>query len=367
MDDRIYYQDFSNTTYAADQDYTNIKIIEFNQWNENKIRPREAVMKILSRTNKSINEAEILRKAAEIEENIVKYYYSYELGNKFYIIMEFCKGGSLKDYMYEMTEKQKFWQEDELIEIYIHLSKILSNLHSHHISHRDIKPDNIFITGNGIFKLGDMGESKAIIAAKNTIKGTFYYFSPYLYSIYKICKEEHLHYQNHLINPLKEDVYSLGKTFLEMALLKGILNFNGFSSIKIKEEAMNLLNKSNYSYSLNNILVDMLEDTQNTQFTIHDFVKRFENLINNKEISEENIKLANGKTENIDNPAIKASHFDYISMQNCYQDVEASYSVEIDMKRSESNSVKCLSCYNSIKIENQFNEGSINDFLSLWL
>lgn len=42
------------------------------------------------------------------------------------------------------------------------MAMALYTLHTHNILHRDIKPANIFLTKQGIAKLGDMNVSKII-------------------------------------------------------------------------------------------------------------------------------------------------------------------------------------------------------------
>jgi NIMA (never in mitosis gene a)-related kinase len=54
-------------------------------------------------------------------------------------------------------------------------------IHSKKILHRDIKTQNIFITKEGILKIGDFGISRQLSQSEdfaNTLKGTPYFMSP---------------------------------------------------------------------------------------------------------------------------------------------------------------------------------------------
>ena len=76
------------------------------------------------------------------------------------------------------------------------------------IAHRDVKPENILVFKNGIYKLGDFGEAKINKLmkrnAKATIRGTEMYMSPLLFKSLQEDRDDVQH------DVFKSDVFSLG-------------------------------------------------------------------------------------------------------------------------------------------------------------
>ena len=58
------------------------------------------------------------------------------------------------------------------------------------IAHRDVKPENVIIFKNNIYKLGDFGEAKGTKTYDKLSTGTDTYMSPILYNGLKMEKED---------------------------------------------------------------------------------------------------------------------------------------------------------------------------------
>jgi NIMA (never in mitosis gene a)-related kinase len=97
------------------------------------------------------------------------------------IIMEFCEGGDLKKQIDEFYYAVNKFTKKQIIEYLIQICEGLSYLHNKNILHRDIKSQNIFITKQGVLRIGDFGLAKKIKKNRNTYMtkvGTDSYMAP---------------------------------------------------------------------------------------------------------------------------------------------------------------------------------------------
>ena len=72
---------------------------------------------------------------------------------------------------------------NDILKLGTDICSALELCHSHKIIHRDIKPDNIFVSANGDFKLGDFGVARTIEKTVSGLskKGTYTYMAPEVY------------------------------------------------------------------------------------------------------------------------------------------------------------------------------------------
>ena len=74
--------------------------------------------------------------------------------------MEFCNGGDLQTKINSAKKSFNTIKEAEVWNIFYQMVTGLAALHSRKIVHRDIKCANIFLTKEGLVKLGDLNVSK---------------------------------------------------------------------------------------------------------------------------------------------------------------------------------------------------------------
>ena len=87
--------------------------------------------------------------------NIIKTYKISENAKNYYIIMEYCDGGELFNYI---VEKEKL-DENEASMFFYQLISALEYIHSLGITHRDLKPENLLLVNNKLIKIIDFGLS----------------------------------------------------------------------------------------------------------------------------------------------------------------------------------------------------------------
>jgi len=149
--------------------------------------------------------------------NIVDIYDIGEDGDLHYIVMEFVEGQSLKD---RIAEQRRF-SVDEAFAIGQQVASALAFAHARGLIHRDIKPQNILVTPEGIAKVTDFGIARSMSSSQMTrtgmVMGTVHYISP----------EQA---QGKTATP-QSDIYSLGVILYEM--LAGHLPFDAETAVGI--------------------------------------------------------------------------------------------------------------------------------------
>ena len=154
------------------------------------------------------NEASI---AASLDHpNIVKVYNHGTIQGVPYIANEFIKGQNLK----EVLDFRGALPITEALDYMIQLSDALYYAHQRGIVHRDVKPDNIYVMGDGTIKLGDFGIAQisdpSSINENTEIVGSVHYLAPEV-TVGKPATPQ-------------SDIYAAGCTFYE--LITGHVPFN---------------------------------------------------------------------------------------------------------------------------------------------
>ncbi len=184
---------------------------------------RDVAVKVLRDSVKSDEESlrsfkKEAQAAAQLSHNnIVSVYDVGEEDGIDYIVMEYVKGETLKEYIKEHGPLP--WQE--ACDFCIQICQALDAAHSKGVIHRDIKPQNILVTAEKELKVTDFGLARA--AATETMSvggdamGSVHYISP---------EQARGGYTD-----ARSDLYSLGIVLFEM--LTGKVPFDGESAVAI--------------------------------------------------------------------------------------------------------------------------------------
>lgn len=151
------------------------------------------------------------RAAASLNhQNIVRVINIGTYEGKPYMVNELIKGQTLRNVL---NVRGKF-SVLEACDIMYQLCSAVIHAHQHGVIHRDIKPQNVYITGDSTVKLGDFGiatfQNASKVTRSEVVVGSVHYLAP------EISQG----------NPasVKSDIYALGITFFE--LLTGKVPFD---------------------------------------------------------------------------------------------------------------------------------------------
>jgi NIMA (never in mitosis gene a)-related kinase len=214
-----------------------MKTIEISQLNE-------------EQKKEALQEAKILRKLDH--PNIIRLkevFIAKKPRETLNIITEYADGEDLsKKIKHNLKMNQKF-PEDKILDWFTQICLAVYYIQKNKILHRDIKPQNVFLTKSSMVKLGDFGISKNLNTTWEkavTFIGTPYYISP------EIVQNQPYSF--------KSDIWSLGVLLYELIALKYPFDASSLPKLMIKimkGQYMKIKDK-NFSTELKNLVYMIL-------------------------------------------------------------------------------------------------------------
>ncbi|MDF2675230.1 MAG: serine/threonine protein kinase, partial [Clostridiales bacterium] len=217
--------------------------------------------------------------------NIVNIYDVGSQDDVNYIIMEYVNGRTLKEVIIQSGRLDY----NRALDIAIQIGKALECAHKNGIIHRDIKPQNILVTDEGIVKVTDFGIAKAANSAtitnSNKVMGSAHYFSP------EQAKGTFV--------DARTDIYSLGIVLYEMVTGRVPYDAESPVSVALKHLQAQVLPPKNININLpeglNNLILRAMEKDAISRYqNIKDMLLDLQRIKNN---SEYKVELGNAKDE----------------------------------------------------------------------
>ena len=239
------------------------------KWKKNnkKYALKKGIIKMIELVKKHQEEINLLQEFRRKtgSDGVINVYGYLCLANKtnsydFYEIMELAEIDWDKE-IERRARLGKFYPEHELMNIMYQIVQTLALLQKNHITHRDIKPQNIILV-NGKYKIIDFGNARILKRGGlvvQRIRGSEMYMSPLMFKAYHSKMERIKH------NTFKSDVFSLGMCFL----LAATLSYDPLNTIR-EEFNYSTLNryvrhfmKRRYSENIHIIILSMLQIEEN--------------------------------------------------------------------------------------------------------
>uniref|UniRef100_A0A0A9YCI2 NEK6-subfamily protein kinase n=2 Tax=Lygus hesperus TaxID=30085 RepID=A0A0A9YCI2_LYGHE len=184
--------------------------------------------------------------------NVIRYITSYIEGSELNIVLELADAGDLSRMIRHFRRSHRLIPEPTVWRYFVQIVSGLHHMHSKRVMHRDIKPANVFVTRQGVVKLGDLGLGRFFSAktmAAHSLVGTPYYMSP-----------ERLHEESYTFS---SDIWSLGCLLYELAALQSPFYENRLNlyllTKKIERGSYPPLPSNVYSSKLRQVVSDCLQ------------------------------------------------------------------------------------------------------------
>ena len=131
------------------------------------VKVLESVIRSQRELARRIDEGKALARCSST--HIVRYFSCWVESESLYLQCEYCPGGTLSERMAHFQSQKIKWLESAIVSLLLQMTLALYHLHNEvKVAHLDVKPGNIFIGGDGNYKLGDFGHAHFLEEQGNT-------------------------------------------------------------------------------------------------------------------------------------------------------------------------------------------------------
>lgn len=214
--------------------YTRVKVVGKGNYGfgvqvQDKENKKYYLMKVIDVTKMSKNERvqclNEIKCLKTLKNPFINRYRESFMYNKKYlcIIMNYCCNGDLSAYLKKRRSEKRYLSEDDILYWFTQICLGLKCIHETSIIHRDLKSQNIFITGHKNQQIGDFGVSKLASGQDDIFKtliGTPQFQAP------ELCNQSGYNQ--------KADIWSLGCILYELCALKVPFDATTYDGLRIK-------------------------------------------------------------------------------------------------------------------------------------
>ena len=202
------------------------------------------------------------------------------------LAMEMMEEGDFMREIERRTREREKWTEEEIVEILEKVTSALVFAQEKGICHRDIKPQNLFLSRESTVKIGDFGSSASFtdltLPSIFSLQGSPFFMSPELKLHYIEFMREGKTQIRH--DPFKSDMYSLGVMGLFMARLKHPVELGSLD--KLAEKTCKLVQECGEYPKVQKILRKMLEIDPKSRISFTDSLKMLQSFKNRNDLEE---------------------------------------------------------------------------------